>query len=166
MAQSAVTAITNGAELVALNEYRKGLIVLNFWAQWSEPSKALNTVFEQLAQQHNAPGVRFASVEAEEVGDVTEKYGIDAVPAFVFLKDGQVLEVLKGANPPELTKKVLAFVQTHGPAGPSVHGTAQSNSKEELNKRLHALINSHKVMAFIKGTNINCLFISSEQKWS
>jgi hypothetical protein len=62
---------------------------------------------------------------------------------------------LKGTNPPALTKKVEAFSQ-HLPittAASNLQSPPPSNqdAKEALNKRLHALINQAKIMAFIKG---------------
>jgi hypothetical protein len=58
---------------------------------------------------------------------------------------GKPTETLKGANAPELTKKVAALA-----AG--VPSAPTEDKKATLNKRLEHLVNSHNVMAFIKGT--------------
>jgi Grx4 family monothiol glutaredoxin len=75
-----------------------------------------------------------------------------------------VIETLKGANPPELTKRVSSFSQyalttttTSTASGPQPPPPTKQDAKEALNKRLHALINQDKIMAFIKGKH----FLSS-----
>lgn len=69
------------------------------------------------------------------------------------LKNGVVVDTLKGANPPELTRRVAALVQAHG-AVPSLSSSADDKkaAQEVLQKRLSDLVSSHKIMAFIKGT--------------
>uniref|UniRef100_A0A6B2LHW8 Uncharacterized protein n=1 Tax=Arcella intermedia TaxID=1963864 RepID=A0A6B2LHW8_9EUKA len=126
--------------------YQKGLLGISFWASWSKPSIQINGVIEQLQKQY--PAITFVKVEAEEVGEITQKFQVDAVPAVVFLKDGAAVHTLKGANPPELTKYVVSLGQSEGTPTPQP-APAQP---EDLNERLKKLINSAKVMAFIKGT--------------
>jgi thiol-disulfide isomerase/thioredoxin len=58
----AVVAIKSASDLVALPAYSNGLVVLSFWAAWSEPSKQMNTVVAQLSKQYQAPSVQFATV--------------------------------------------------------------------------------------------------------
>jgi Grx4 family monothiol glutaredoxin len=69
------------------------------------------------------------------------------------LKNGAVVDTLKGANPPELTRRVAALVQAHGSSSSAVAPSVPTEDKKaSLHKRLADLIASHKVMAFIKGT--------------
>jgi len=135
-----VTALT---QLTSLPEFSSGKVVISFWASWSEPSRQMNQVAEQLQKQFLS--VRFVKVEAEEVGDITEKYAVESVPAFVFLKNGEAVHTLKGANPPELTSFARSFCQDEQakPAPVPV---------ESLQDKLKRLIGSSKVVAFIKGT--------------
>ena len=63
---------------------QKGFVVLFFWADWSKPCGQLNEIFSKLASQHTH--LVFAKVEAEKVPEISEKYAIEAVPHFLFLK--------------------------------------------------------------------------------
>lgn len=57
-------------------------------------------------------------------------------------------DTLVGANPPELTKRVSALAQSL----PAVPAATSEDPQDALNARLKSLIESAKVMAFIKGT--------------
>lgn len=45
-------------------------------------------------------------VEAEKLSDVTEKFGVSAVPTFVFLHEGKVVDKVEGANGADLASKL------------------------------------------------------------
>lgn len=55
--------IKSAQELLGLPQWRAGLVVLNFWAAWSEPSKQLSAVLDQLAKQYVSDStLKFAHV--------------------------------------------------------------------------------------------------------
>jgi thiol-disulfide isomerase/thioredoxin len=54
---------TSAQDLVSLGQWKNGLIVLNFWAAWSEPSKQLTAIMDQLAKQyHSDSSIKFVHV--------------------------------------------------------------------------------------------------------
>ena len=73
-------------ELTALIESQSepGLVVVNFWMPWSEPSVQMNEVLDELSQEHEQ--VTFVKVEAENFPSVCQKLSVIAVPTTVFLK--------------------------------------------------------------------------------
>lgn len=85
------------------------LVVVHFWASWCEPSKAMEPVFTQIAIE--TPNAQFFRVEAEEQSDISETYEVDAVPLFIWIKDGVVVDKMQGANAPELASKVAKWVK-------------------------------------------------------
>jgi len=114
------------------------VVIVNFWADWSPPSNHMNTVFEQLALQY--PSANYLLVEAEKIPDVTESYQVISVPTFVFLKNGEVIDRLEGANAAELTKKVNSHLQSN------------SATLDPLSTKLSRLVNAAPAMLFMKGT--------------
>jgi len=133
----------------------------------------MSEIYNKLAEQH--PHLPFAKVEAEKVPEVSEKYSIEAVPYFLFLKDGVVVDTVDGFNPAELLKKVSKYSQqrrdaptaaptvapttapttapTNAPTPtPTPASTPSAAEKPDLNTRLTKLVNTAPVMLFIKGT--------------
>jgi Grx4 family monothiol glutaredoxin len=114
----------------------------------------------------------FISIDAEEHPDISETYEVSAVPFFVLLRDGQVLEKISGADPVKLSQSVTTHsgVQafTLPPAQTAVApATTESNGKtnnvkqeeeeeeveeEDLDARLSKLVKAAPVMLFMKGT--------------
>ncbi|KAF9913796.1 Glutaredoxin 3 [Lobosporangium transversale] len=134
----------------------------NFWASWAPPCTQMNEIFEELATKN--PAIRFIKIEAEKFPDISEEYEIAAVPSFVIVKEGEVVDRVDGANPPELSKTIAKHSKTpSSPLPGHSSSTAVSNSAlpsvtpstlspEEMNARLKELTSSSSVMVFIKGT--------------
>ncbi|KAL6883525.1 hypothetical protein ACP4OV_010939 [Aristida adscensionis] len=173
----AVREVGSKAELDAAARGARAAAV-HFWAAWCDASKQMDEVFAHLAVDF--PHAAFLRVEAEEQPEISEAYGVTAVPYFVFLKDGKTVDTLEGANPASLANKVAniagpaSVAESAVPAslgvaaGPAVlenvqkmaqqNGASASESKnsggmeDALNKRLEQLVNSHPVFLFMKGT--------------
>lgn len=57
---------------------------MNFWAPWCEPCRDLDTIFSTLAGMF--PAALFVRIQAEEVPEISERYGVNVVPYFVLLR--------------------------------------------------------------------------------
>ncbi|XP_078482852.1 glutaredoxin-3 [Ciona intestinalis] len=127
-----------------LEEAKKSLVVVHFWAPWAEQCKQMNDVMEELAKKNT--NVVFLTIEAEELPEVSVKYQIEAVPTFIFIKNQQKIGKLNGAHAPELTKLVAQHIDTIAPPTPTT-----TDPKTALNNKLKSLINSAPCIMFMKG---------------
>lgn len=73
-------------------------VLVDFWATWCAPCRAIAPVIEELAKEYEGR-VRFAKVNVDENQDTAEKFGIRAMPTFLLFKGGQVIDQLVGAQP-------------------------------------------------------------------
>lgn len=82
--------------------------VIDFYATWCGPCKALEPIFNALAQR--VPEVQFGRVDVDEAQDIAQEYGISAMPTCLFFNGGEKIDKIIGANPP----KLVQLIQTHG----------------------------------------------------
>ena len=74
------------------------LTVVDFWAEWCGPCKALGPVVEQLATDY-AGKVNVGKLDVDSNPEVSMKYGIRSIPTILFIKGGQVVDKVVGAVP-------------------------------------------------------------------
>ncbi|CAL8995647.1 unnamed protein product [Prunus brigantina] len=89
------------------NENKK-LLVVDFTAWSYGPCQLIAPILAELAKKN--PEVTFLKVYVDELNTVFEKWGVDAVPTFLFLKEGKVVDKVVGAKKDELRIKVEKHV--------------------------------------------------------
>ena len=97
MADSATVHLTeqNFDEALTANQ---GLMMVDFWAEWCGPCKAIAPVLEDLAQE-SAGRVTLAKVNVDENPGLAARYGIRSIPTILFVKQGKVADQVIGAVP-------------------------------------------------------------------
>lgn len=64
-------------------------MVVDFYADWCPPCRAIAPVFSELADTHSATGqLAFAKVNVDHVDNVASRYGVSAMPTFLFFQSG------------------------------------------------------------------------------
>ncbi len=74
------------------------LSVIDFWAEWCGPCRAIGPVIEDLSKEY-AGKVKVGKVNVDHNPSVSMNYGITSIPAILFVKGGQVVDKLVGAQP-------------------------------------------------------------------
>ncbi len=84
-------------------------VIVDFWAQWCGPCRALGPHVEMLAQVYDGRLI-VAKVNIDEAQDIASKFGIMSIPCVTAFKDGAEVSRVIGNNPPkvkELAESVL-----------------------------------------------------------
>ena len=66
-------------------------LVIDFWAEWCGPCRAISPIVEELAEEY-AGKVNIGKCDIEENDDIVMKYAVRNVPTIVFIKDGQLVD--------------------------------------------------------------------------
>ncbi len=70
-------------------------VLVDFWAPWCGPCKAIGPVVEELSQAFGEK-IKFAKCNVDDNPVTPGKYGIKAIPTLIFFKDGNVVEQITG----------------------------------------------------------------------
>ncbi len=81
-------------------------VVVDFFATWCAPCKAMGLVLDKLAERH-AGEVKFVKVNIEEAFGLAQRFNIRAVPTLAFMKGGDVVGLEAGfMAPAQLEAKI------------------------------------------------------------
>ena len=82
------------------------IVVVDFWAEWCGPCRAMNPIIEELSLIYENKIV-FAKLNVDKNPISPSKYGISAIPTFLIIKNGQVMNSIIGAITQELFEEKL-----------------------------------------------------------
>ncbi len=81
-------------------------ILVDFWASWCAPCKAIAPVLDQLAEEYDGK-VKVAKVNVDENPSTPGQYGVRGIPTMILFKDGKVVDQLVGAVPKNQIEALL-----------------------------------------------------------
>jgi len=76
----------------------EGLVMVDFWAEWCGPCRAIAPVLEELAEASEGR-VTLMKVNVDENHGLAARYGIQSIPTILFFKEGAVVDRVFGAVP-------------------------------------------------------------------
>ncbi|HEU0169609.1 MAG TPA: thioredoxin [Chloroflexota bacterium] len=104
-------------------------VAVDFWAEWCGPCKQMAPIFEELAKSY-AGVMKFCKVDTDKEQAIAMRYRIQAIPTLIFFWDGQEVDRIQGALPPQTLQTViyqlLAAIQQHKAAQQQQQSAAKS----------------------------------------
>lgn len=82
-------------------------VLVDFWAEWCSPCRAMSPILDQLASDH-ADRIDVVKVNVTEAPEVAARYSVSSIPALLLFDGGQVVTTLVGAKPRTMIEKALA----------------------------------------------------------
>jgi thioredoxin 1 len=108
MSSAAIKHVTDASFEADVLQSDKPVLV-DYWAEWCGPCKAIAPVLDELSQLYEGR-LQVAKVNVDENQEVPGKFGIRGIPTLMLFKGGQLVATKVGALP---KAQLTAFIDSH-----------------------------------------------------
>ncbi len=85
-------------------------VLVDFWAPWCGPCRALAPVLDQVASEHDGK-IRIAKVNIDEQPNLATRYNITSIPAMKVFQNGKEVREIIGAMPkPKIEEQLHGII--------------------------------------------------------
>lgn len=85
-------------------------VLVDFWAEWCGPCRAVSPILDQIAEEHSDK-ITVVKLNVDDNPQTAMKYQITSIPAMKVFKGGEVVKTIIGAKPkPALEADLAAFL--------------------------------------------------------
>ena len=106
---SVITATAENFKDVVLGETASPVLV-DFWAEWCGPCRALSPVLDELAEEMGDKG-KVVKLNVTDHSDLAKEYGVSGIPTLIFFKNGETAKTFVGTQSKDQLKKIFDDLQ-------------------------------------------------------
>jgi putative thioredoxin len=109
MGQYSVEVNRDNFQQVVMEDSKRVPVVIDFWAEWCGPCRALKPILEKLADEYQGKFV-LAKINSDENQDLAAQFGVRGIPSVKAVYDGQIVDEFSGAIPESAVREFLGRI--------------------------------------------------------